>query len=1057
MIYKTKQMITEITKKTTLVLLLAFLQCYIFAQDSFTINGKILGEQNKPLANISVSIEGEATTPAITDENGSFTLSCSSGSEWLIITPIGNYKPKRVYLNNRTTPTITLADKSLQTGHDDVFLLNRKEKRRNIVSSFEEVDLSKIHHKNISTIDQYFQGRIPGMLSSGRSGMPGRGMVSYLHGIKSMQSNNSPLYIIDGMPLEQPGLFGSDIDGNAYNPLTNIDPFDIASITILKDPVATSIYGSKASNGVIIIQTLEPTATNTTIDVLYRTGFNYAPSQFPQLNAEQYKLLANEILTSSLKPEEEFIDEYPGLYAYPGNDSYYRYNNYTNWQDLVLENSNMNNIYLTVKGGGGLARYGLSVGFLNHKGVFKNTAYNRFNVRFVSHMNLTSAIRMDISANLINNNSTLKEGMLSRETSPVYTSLSKPPIMAPYQYTKEGTHLELIDDVDELGTSNPLAVSENFSGKNNNYRFISSAKGQVDLTPTLQWNTLFGLNFNAMKEVVFMPNQGMVLYFNDEAENVSQSLNNYLFSFYTDNFLSYQNKDKSLHNLFTAAGFRMNTNQLQLDRGEAKNLPENDEYTNLQSGQNDLRIIGGDNQKWNWLSVYGQANYTFLDRYILSASGSLDYSTRVGPDAADLLYISDLPFGMFYAVGAAWRVSNESFLKNIQMLEDLKLRISYGTTGNDDIGNLNALSYYKITHYRETSGLIPGAIPNTSLKFETTHQTNLGLDISLWGDRTRFTANYYIMTTDDMLIYEPQQLFTGYKYKPANSGSVENKGIELSLFTRIIDGKNFNWNIIANISQFNNEVKNLDNEQLITPFAGGEFITKAGWEVISFYGYQFDGVFSTYEEATEAALVNEKGIPFGAGDARYVDLSGPEGVPDQVINDYDKTVLGSPIPDLFGSLTTQFSYKRWWLDAMVQFTSGNEVFNFLRYENENMTDLSNQSTNTLKRWQNSGDITDVPRALWKDPIGNTAFASRWIEDGSYIRLKTVTLGYSIPGEFLIFRNADLFMTVTNLYSIHDYLGFDPEFSYSFKIMEQGIDYGLMPQHTQMLFGIKLGL
>jgi hypothetical protein len=306
-----------------------------------------------------------------------------------------------------------------------------------------------------------------------------------------------------------------------------------------------------------------------------------------------------------------------------------------------------------------------------------------------------------------------------------------------------------------------------------------------------------------------------------------------------------------------------------------------------------------------------------------------------------------------------------------------------------------------------------------------------------------------------MLIYEPQEIYTGDYYMPVNAGAVANRGWELSLFQRLLERRKLEWDIIPVVSFLSNEMK--DGKELVTPFEGGEFVTRVGDPVISFYGYRYEGVFSTYKEAEEANLVNAKEIPYGAGDARFGDVSGPANTPDGIINDFDKVILGSPIPDLFGSLSNSFRYNRWSLDVMIQFVYGNEVFNYLRYMNERMMDLSNQSENVLKRWHYNGHKTSVPRALWKDPVGNSAFSSRWIEDGSYIRLKNVRLAYTIPDDFLVFKNASFYISATNLVTLDRYLGYGPEFSYAFYPMVQGIDYGLMPQFRQFLIGFRIGL
>jgi TonB-linked SusC/RagA family outer membrane protein len=1051
-------MFRRIRKYWLLLLVLCIASHSLSGQDSLVITGKIVANKHIPLKDVSVSVEGREITPVLTDKDGAFTITVPSGNEWLIFKPVGIYKSKRVFLNNRSTVLVSLSEGDMKSGYDDADLLNRSEVQRNIITSFTDLDLKLALQNNIISIDQAFQGTVPGMYTINHSGMPGQGTMNFLRGVKSMNTSNSPLIIVDGIPIENPGLFESNIDGNYFNPLSTFDPSDISSVIILKDPTFTSLYGTKASNGVVLIQTLQPKATQTSINVSLQSGFNLSPNNLiPQLNNEQYKSLANEILISSPIKEETFKEKYPGLYVNENDDEYFRYMHNTNWQKLIFDNSWFYNAYISLSGGSEVSTHGLSVGYHNQGGVFKNTSNSRFNVRFVSNLNIFHWLKMNVAASLANSNSSLKESALSPETSPIMTALSKPPILNPYEYDEEGQRLTILDEVDELGTSNPLAVVNNFIGDNKNYRFISSIKGQADITETLKWNTLVGINFNTMKEYVFMPNKGMEKYFFGEANNISQSANTQIFSFFTDNYLNFSQKFNSLHSISTFIGFRIHTNNFQSDFGEAKNLPENDQYTNLQSGQSDYRRITGANGIWNWLSVYNQISYKFKDKYILNTGLSTDFSTRTGLDAETAFHLFGLPFGLFYSVGAGWRISEEPFFNQFQGLENLMLRVSYGITGNDDIGNYSALDYYTSVRYRETSGLIPGPISSKSLKYEKIKQFNLGLDLSLWGDRTSFTANYYNLITDDMLVYIPQKSYTGYTLRPVNSGTLRNMGFEISAFQRIFDNAFFKWDIIPSVSFLSNEVKWLDGRTLLTLFEGGEFITREGSQINSFYGYQYEGVFVTDEDALEANLVNDKGIPYGAGDARYKDLSGPEDKPDGMINDYDKVNLGSPIPVFFGSLINTFKYHRWSLDFMIRFVYGNEIFNYVRYLNERMADLSNQSANVLKRWQYEGQITDVPRALWNDPVGNSDFSSRWIENGSYLQLKHVTLSYKVPDNFLVFKNADFYFTATNLFTLNDYLGYDPEFSYSADPMEQGIDYGLMPQFRQFMFGIRFGL
>jgi TonB-linked SusC/RagA family outer membrane protein len=487
------------------------------------------------------------------------------------------------------------------------------------------------------------------------------------------------------------------------------------------------------------------------------------------------------------------------------------------------------------------------------------------------------------------------------------------------------------------------------------------------------------------------------------------------------------------------------------------NSHENDQYQNLQDGTPNLRRKGGKSRNWNWISIYENMNYTFKDKYLVTVSVSLDGSSRVGKNAIHTIKIANNPFGLFYAGGVGWRLSNESFLNKISWLDELKLRMTYGISGNDDIGESNASDYFESGNFRETVGLYPAIIPNKTLSYETVSQINAGVDISLFGSRVRATMDVFRSTVNDMLILTPLKSYYGYSYRPENGGDMRNTGIEMNASFRIIDGRSFKWDIQANVSKVKNEVLALNGDKLISQVEGAEIVNQVGYAANSFYGYIFKGVYNSAEEAKTANLMNEKFVKYSAGDAIFVDLSGPYGTPDGVINQYDKTNIGSSIPEIYGGLQNTFTYKKWTLNTLINFVSGNEIFNYVRSKNESMTGLENQSTTVLNRWQYDRQVTDVPRAIWDDPIGNSSFSTRWIEDGSILRVQNISLSYRIPNRFLEFRNAEFYVSANNILSLSKYLGYDPEFSYSYSHAEQGIDYGQTPQPRQFVIGIKLGL
>jgi hypothetical protein len=554
-----------------------------------------------------------------------------------------------------------------------------------------------------------------------------------------------------------------------------------------------------------------------------------------------------------------------------------------------------------------------------------------------------------------------------------------------------------------------------------------------------------------------MPNKGMELYYNKAAINVSKASNNSFSSFSNNTYLKYSKEFGNGHYFSSNTGLNVQVNSFEFDWGLTKNAHENDQYRMLQDGTNHLREIGGDNRNWNWLSFYEYITYVYRDKYMLSGSVSFDGSSRVGENAVNTFKLGGAPFGLFYGVGAGWRLSNEGPLKNFSWLEDLKLRASYGKSGNDDIGESNATNYYNAIKFRETVGLYPALIPNDSLTYETVTQLNGGIDLALFGNRLRATVDVYESVTDNMLIYTPLKAYFGYDFRPENGGKMQNNGIDVGVFVRLVERPKFKWDIQAMWSKLKNEVVEVRGNVLVTQMQGGETVNMVGEAANSFYGYIFEGVYATTQDAQNAGLVNDKFVPYRAGDAIFKDISGPGNQPDGIINQYDKTVIGSSLPEYFGGVSNTFRVGKFALTAFVQAVKGNEVFNYVRFQNENMDGLKNQSSSVLNRWQYEGHVTEVPRALWQDPVGNASFSTRWIEDGSFLRLKNVSLSYTIPNEFLSFKNAQFYVTASNVYTLSKYLGYDPEFAYSQMQLDQGVDYGLTPQPRQIMVGIKLGL
>ncbi|HAH26051.1 MAG TPA: hypothetical protein DCL77_20210, partial [Prolixibacteraceae bacterium] len=669
------------------------------------------------------------------------------------------------------------------------------------------------------------------------------------------------------------------------------------------------------------------------------------------MDAGQHKTFANEELFSGGKYEETIREEYPNLFLGKDDVRFIDYQHNTNWQDKIFANSAFTNLNVKVKGGDAIARYGLSFGYTTSEGIIKTTGYDSYNLRFVSRLNIFTWLRMNAGVALNYSTSNLKESAKSKETNPILAALGKSPMLNPYRYDVDGNMISALSEVDELGVSNPVAIIDKFEAKNTNYHFVSTMGFEGTLTKNLLLNTNFGLTYNGMKEQIFMPNHGMDHYYNDEAINVSKGTANYLLSIYNNTYLSYKRIFNKIHNITSSTGMNVQTNTYQLDWAIAMNSHENDQYKDLQDGNDFLRQLGGQNRNWNWISIYENLNYAFKDKYLVSASVSLDGSSRVGDNAINTLKVANNPFGLFYSAGLGWRLSNEPLLKHLNWLDELKLRASYGTSGNDDIGESNASNYYSSIKYRGTVGLYPAISPNPTLSYENVTQLNGGVDLGLWGSRVRATVDAFQSTTNDMLILSPIKSYMGYAFQPENGGTLQNTGIEVNAFFRIVNGKSFKWDIQGNFAKIKNEITHINGDRLISNVQGGEIVNQVGSAANSFYGLVFNGVYSSGAEADAANLVNDKFVKYVAGDAKFADLSGPDGTPDGVINQYDKTVIGSSMPDFFGGFQNTFTYKNWTLNTLINFVSGNEVFNYVRFQNEQMTGLENQSASVLNRWQ----------------------------------------------------------------------------------------------------------
>lgn len=1019
----------------------------------------IVSETGKPLSGAQVSIPGVISV--ITNDSGNFVLNKTIKGAYIIVYAPG-FASKRIPVLNRTNIIVSLFDDSFKGKYENVampFGMVNAETTTSAISTHENRDDYKL---GASTVESVLQGSVNGLNTVSRSGAPGSGANLYLNGMNSLNANAQPLIILDGVQYENQPLY-SLISGNFVSALSDIDVKDIDNITVLKD--GASIYGSKGANGAIIINTLEAKSSATRINFYAYAGVNFEPNtNIKMMNAWNYKSYLTDMLASKGLSTNE-IQSLPYINAekpvvenwgVSGNSDYYRYNQSTDWQKEVFNNSINQNYHLNVTGGNDEALYAISFGYLGNGGTVDKTSFNRYTTRVNTKIKMTDWFRLNANISFVYNERSLSFQGLNSNFNPVYAGLVKAPFMSPYVYNVLGEKTPNLEEADVFNISNPLSILNKGYSSNTNFRFFGNLNGIFTFSPYLEGSILVGLTSDQAAEKLFMPNAG--IYHtplpNADITNESQQLRNHFLQINTDTRLSYNRTFNYDHYVAVRLGFRFQSSDSELDWAKAYNT-SSDEMKTLGDGLNTLAQVGGSLGNWKTLSNYLNIDYGFQNRYFLSLNSALDGSSRFGKNADGIKLFNNV-FGLFPSVTGAWLITSEDYMQHQHLFDVLKVRAGYSVTGNDDIGNYSARYYYVPQGLLGAYGLVRGNIPNDKLKWETNRKEFLGFDASFLKQRLNVTADFFISQTADLIGVKNLNPASGLGVSVYNDGELENAGIDLNISARIIDRSELKWDLGLNLSTYRNRLLSMSNDETFTTISGGIIRTKVGSPIGQFYGYKTQGIYSTQAEATADGLViqNPDGsiLPFGAGDVKFADLH-----KDGKIDANDMTVIGNANPDFIGSLNNQLQWKRFTLNALFNFSVGNDIYNALRANLEAMSNTDNQTIAAIYRWRTDGQVTNVPKATWGDPMGNSRFSDRWIEDGSYLRLKSLTLAYDIPFKTGFFNSAQVYVTGNNLLTFTKYLGYDPEFSTGLSPLSYGIDNGVTAQPVTVLFGIKIGL
>lgn len=917
-----------------------------------------------------------------------------------------------------------------------------------------------------------------------RSAAPGIGATMFVRGLSSINANAQPLIVVDGVEQDMQQNRLSLHSGQINNILANIAPEDIASVKVLKN--ATALYGARGGNGVILITTKRGKSMATRIDANISAGVSLVPQLPTMMNASQYRNYATEILGTV--PENINRDtpiSFRFLNDDPNNYYYHTYHNDTDWTDYVYDTAMTQNYNINVQGGDDIGMYNLSVGYVKAESTAKNNDFDRMNVRFNTDINILYNLntKFDISISRTNSkvfdDGAMEDLSAGTITSPTFLSLIKSPIVSPYQYNAiVGGFTSLLCDYDDIysqlgsgyGLANPVAILNNANGDNKNKAENTYFNVRVEPTWTinnsLSLTSMFSYTLDRNSQRYHRPFVGVPSF---EISNLGTvtSMAASLFSkeinVVSDTHIDWKHQ-YGKHNLAAFGGFKYT--YFSFDDNNLKteyNTTTNDKNPAL-SASSGYQHIKGNNDVWKNLQWYGNIDYNYMNRYFATVSLSAEANSRFGAKSGDL-DLCGVAWALFPSVQLGWVMTNESWFPKNAGINYLRVNAGYDMSGNDDISNYAARTSLSAVRFNYNAiGLQLTNIGNDEIKWETNHKFNVGLQAYMLNNRLGVDFNYYVNKTKDLLTLQTfKNPIGGINNYWTNGGEIKNEGFELSVTTKPVVTRNWNVEVGASVGHYANKVTKLpDGDYTSSVYGDNNILTSVGNPVGLFYGYKTAGVFATDAEAKAAGkdgylyMEDNAGIrnDFKAGDVHFIDQNN-----DGKISELDKVVIGDPNPDIYGNIFATINYKNLTLTMGWNYSLGNDVYNYQRSILNSGSTFYNQQVAEVAHWRYEGQQTDYPRLAYGDPMGNNRFSDRWIEDGSYLRLKTLNLSYKVPvpGSWTWLQGLTIWAQANNLLTFTKYLGSDPEFSIGNGVLYQGIDCGNIAQGRSFQCGVKINL
>jgi len=999
-----------------------------------TVTGTVLSaDDENPLPGVSIIVKGTAQG-TITDIDGKYSIGVDSDETTLVYTFVGMASVEKV-VGNRNVIDITLSEDVTRLS-EIVITGYGQQLKTDVTGNIAKISGEDIENMPVTNFEETLQGRASGVFIESSNGKLGQGIKMRIRGSSSVTADNQPLFVIDGVPITNQNI--GNPDEAPVNPLSDINFNDVESIDILKDASAAAIYGSRAANGVVIITTKKGSRGKTKFNLNYQTGFSNPTNKREWLNAEQYvdyllEAAENSDLSDgiSINDEDSWYQFVLGrIERYSGGADWENGEVDTNWEDLIYnENATNNRVDLSASGGSDKTRFYISGSYLDQEGILIGNSMERISGRMNLDHQATDKLSFGLNMSLTrtSNDRVADDNAFS---TPVQLIAQTP--ITPLR-DADGN----LNDRPTTVYYNGLIDLDNTARSDITFRNLSNFYTAYEIIPGLTARAEFGVD-------VLNQNQDRFWASNtDGGQGVGGAGISRFVRVANYNSKAYLNYDFSLgnmHDFSATAGMEHQSSRTDISQVEAEGFPV-DDLQKIESAANITEAFSTLNE-FSFLSYFGRVNYKLNNKYLATFSARVDGSSRFGQNNK---------YGFFPAGSVGWIISEEGFLQDNEVFSFLKLRASYGITGNAQIGNFDHLGLFEGEGYNGVGGLQPTQLNNPDLTWERTAQTDIGIDFGFFNDRLTGEVDYYVKRSTDLLLDVNVPGTSGFRTQTQNLGELENRGVELVLNANILTGE-FKWNTSFNIAFNQNEILNLGETDIIDDGSSRVMnVVKVGQPIGVFWGKEYAGV----DPAN--------------GDALFYLNQGDN--PRETTNDFNDAAfiaLGNPNPDYVGGFANSFEYKNFDLNIFFQFVQGNEVHNVGGVFQFAGDWFDNQQIDQIRSWKNPGDITDVPEARFAYGNGGQGRSSRYLYDGSYVRLKNITLGYNLPPQVLkrmFLNSARVYVSAVNLLTFTDYPGWDPEVSADYLTADaegrpdnvvQGTDFYSAPQAKTVTFGVKLG-